>query len=518
MNPPASTGPVAVPSVPGPPLRILIVEDSEFDARILVNLLRAGGWAVSFRRVSTAEDLRLALEQEVWDLILCDHTMPSFSAPEALRVLQESQLDIPFIIISGGIEEGVAIAAMKTGANDFLMKGALGRLVPAVQRELRDAAVRRARRETEAALRESELRYRSVWENSTDAVLLLDINGVIRFASPAVRSVFGWEPQDLAGQSLDSLQPPTLPPGQWWRSFRAAGRAQSDETIGRRRDGSLVEIDFALTEMRMGDELWVVIFFRDVTERRRAERELRKSRAEFAAAREVQRQLFPKKAPEIPGFDIAGVSHPAEATGGDYFDFLTIDDDRLGMVVADVSGHGLGASLLMSEARAYLRPLVRRLEDAGEILTHAQELLRDDLGKELFITLLFARLDRSTRRLTYGNAGHPAGQLIGADGTVRAVLGRTGRPLGRQKEGPYPPGREIALQSGDILLLLTDGIDEAMRADDEIFGVERAIDVVRANRHLPAAAIVEALCGAARAFTAPEPPNDDLTVVVVKVV
>lgn len=516
MNPPAVASSPA-PAVVAPTLRILIVEDSEFDARILVNLLRTGGWAVSFVRVSTAADLRGALSRESWDLILCDHTMPAFSAPEALEVLKSTGLDIPFIIISGGIEEGVAIEAMKSGAHDFLMKGSLGRLVPAVQRELKDAGVRRARRETEAALRESELRHRSVWENSTDAVLLLDASGVIRFANPAVSSVFGWEPAELQGQTLDVVQPADMVPGQWWETFRAAGRAKSDETIGRRKDGTMVEIDLALTEMRMGEEIWVVIFVRDVTERRQAERELAKSREEFAAAREIQQRLFPKAAPQIPGFDIAGVSHPAEATGGDYFDYLPIDDHSLGIVVADVSGHGVGPSLLMAEARAYLRPVARTSEDAGEVLERAQRLLQDDLGKERYITLLYVRLALSARTLTFGNAGHPAGQLIGPDGSVRAVLSRTGRPLGRQGATPYPPGREVPLQTGDILLMLTDGIDEAMRADDEVFGVERAVDVVRRNRERPAAEIVEAVCTAAREFTAPLLPTDDLTVVVIKV-
>lgn len=500
-----------------PNLRVLIVEDSEFDARILVSLLRTGGWVVSFSRVDTAPDLRAALANEPWDLILCDHTMPAFSAPEALQVLQQTQLDIPFIIISGGIEEGVAIAAMKAGAHDFLMKGSLGRLVPAVQRELKEAAVRLARRQTEAALQESELRYRSVWENSTDAVLLMDAEGVIRFANPANQEVFGWNPDDLVGRSLDVLQPSELPPGQWWQNFRAAGRANSDETVGRRRDGSTVEIDLALTEMRMGEESWTVLFSRDITERRRAEREIQKSREEFAAAREIQQRLFPKKSPEFPGFEIAGVSYPAEATGGDYFDYLPIRQDQLGIVVADVSGHGLGPSLLMAEARAYLRPVARRFPDPGEILTHAQELLRDDLGKERYITLLFIRLDSTTRTLSFTNAGHPAGQLLGVDGSVRAVLSRTGRPLGRQGDVPYPAASSIPVQSGDVLLMITDGIDEAMRADDEIFGVERAVQVVRTHQDRPAAEIVQAVCKAARDFTAPEPPADDLTVVVVKV-
>jgi sigma-B regulation protein RsbU (phosphoserine phosphatase) len=507
--------PAVAPPAPRPTLRALIVEDSATDAFALITLLRTGGWQVNHRRVASGPDLLAALAAEPWDLILSDHTMPGFSAPEALRLVQQTGIDIPFIIISGGIEEGVAIETMKAGAHDFIMKGALGRLVPAVQRELREAAVRQARRQAEATLRESELRYRSVWENSTDAVLLIDLGGVIRFASPAVGTVFGWSPEALAGQTLDALQPEEIAPGTWWRLARATSQGAL-ETAGRRRDGSAVEVDVAFNEMRMGEELWVVAFFRDVTERRRAEAELQRNREEFAAAREIQQRLFPRVSPEVPGVELAGVSHPADAAGGDYFDWLPMPDGSLGLVIADVSGHGVGPSLLMAEARAYLRPLARRTTDVAEILTRAQELLADDLGSQRYITLLLVRLDPVKRTLTYASAGHPSGFLLRADGSLKAELKRTGRPLGRQGGSPYATGTEIALEAGDTLLLVTDGIDEAMRADGECFGLARATEFLRAHRHLPAGEIVERLCQAARDFTQPEPQADDLTVVVLK--
>lgn len=508
--------PTAAISAPRPPLRVLVVEDSAPDAFALVTLLRAGGWQVTHRRVANGPDLLAVLRAEPWDLILSDHTMPGFSAPEALRLVQQTGLDMPFIIISGGIEEGVAVETMTAGAHDFIMKGALGRLVPAVQRELREAAVRKARRDAETALRESELRYRSVWENSTDAVLLIDLAGIIRFANPAVDPVFGWLPADLAGHTLDSLQPPGMPAGDWWRAARLPGGPRAMETAGIDRDGSAVEVDVAFTEMQMGDQLWVVAFFRDVTERRRAEAELRRNREEFAAAREIQQRLFPKFAPTLPGIELAGASFPADAAGGDYFDWLPMSDGSLGLVIADVSGHGVGPSLLMAEARAYLRPLARRSHDPAEILTRAQELLADDLGTQRYITLLLVRLDPIRRTLTYASAGHPPGQLLGADGTVKASLKRTGRPLGRQGSLPYAAGGEIALAPGDILLLVTDGIDEAMRSDGECFGLDRAIETVRAHRTLPAGELIEKLCRAAREFTHPEPQADDLTLIILK--
>ena len=145
-------------------LRVLVVEDSEFDARMLIGLLRAGGFEPEFERVETEGGMRTALGQAQWEVILADYNLPDFSAPRALEVFQESQLDIPFIIVSGGIGEDTAVAAMKSGAHDYLMKGNLARLVPAVERELREAAVRASRRQTVKDLRASELRHRSLIE------------------------------------------------------------------------------------------------------------------------------------------------------------------------------------------------------------------------------------------------------------------------------------------------------------------------------------------------------------------
>ena len=135
-------------------------------------------------------------------MILADYNLPQFSAPAALKILQESGKDLPFIIVSGGIGEDTAVAAMKGGAHDYLMKGNLARLVPAVERELREAETRAGRKQVEAALRESELRYRLLWENSADAVLLMDTYSNIHFANPAVEKVFGYSPDEVLGQNL----------------------------------------------------------------------------------------------------------------------------------------------------------------------------------------------------------------------------------------------------------------------------------------------------------------------------
>jgi len=501
-----------------PRLRALIVEDSEFDALVLVNHLRQGGWRVEHKRVADAGSFVQELAEGRWDIVLCDHFMPGFSAPEALRLYQKSGQDMPFIIVSGGIEEGVAVEAMKSGAHDFMTKGAPGRLVPAIQRELREAQVRAARRTAEDSLRRSELRYRSVWENSTDAVLLMDLEGAIRFANPAVTRLFGWEPDALTGKSMDVLHVPAIPAGTWW-SAAGDGNRKVFETRAVRTDGSEVEVEIAFTRMTMGAQLWIVAFVRDITERRRQEAEIRKSRAEFAAAREIQSRLFPKASPVLAGFDIAGVSHAADATGGDLFDFLSLADGSTGVLVADVSGHGIGPALLMAETRFCLRMNARDHSGPAEILTHANRLLAEDLGGNRYVTVSFVRLDPETRELRHASAGHPATWVLDRSGAVKSRLQRTGLPLGRQTpaRGPYTENPAIRLESGDVVVLLTDGIDEAMRADGSLFGIDRALDLVRNHPELPAAELVELICREARAFTEPEPQTDDFTVVLIRV-
>src|SRR3954470_13858295 len=188
------------------PLRVLLIEDSDFDATLLLRVLAKGGYQLEHERVETQEQLRTALTRP-WDLVIADYNLPQFNAPAALEMVQETGRDVPFIIVSGAIGETTAVAAMKAGAHDYLMKGNLNRLLPVIERELREAHNRAGRRETAEALRESELRYRLLWETATDAVLLFDRHGIIHFANPAVEEVFGYKPSELSGQEVFKLQP-----------------------------------------------------------------------------------------------------------------------------------------------------------------------------------------------------------------------------------------------------------------------------------------------------------------------
>jgi PAS domain S-box-containing protein len=447
--------------------------------------------------------------------------MPGFSAQQALDLLQGTGRDLPFLIVSGGIGEELAVALMRAGAHDFLSKGQLRRLVPAVERELVQARNRAARRAAQQSLLENEERYRLLWENSPDAILMLDAAGRIGFANPAATEVFGHGATELVGMSFGALVEMTAEapdsPAPWIRAAEAGSRAMIQVT-GRHQQGTTLDLEIGLGSLSWSGQRWYLAFIRDVTLRRQAERQVMRNRQELELARTIQQQLFPKSAPAIAGLEVAGASEAADQTGGDYFDYFEMADGALGVVVADVCGHGLGPALIMAETRAYLRIVARNRTHPSEVLNRANGSLAADLADgDRFVTALFARVDPKRRTLQCVNAGHPAGLLFSRDGGLKANLGNPSPPLGLMADTEYSDSVEIPLEAGDVLVLLTDGINEAETASGDDFGRERILAAVSPNCHLPAEQIVQRLLDAVGTFSAGSPNRDDRTVVVVKV-
>jgi sigma-B regulation protein RsbU (phosphoserine phosphatase) len=504
-----------------PRLRVLMIEDSDFDAELLLAMLERGGYEVTHARVETADGLKKALAQD-WDIVIADYNLPQFDALKALEIVKGCGKDIPFIIVSGGIGESTAVAAMKAGVHDYLMKGNLARLVPVVERELREAENRRSKRQTEEALKESELRYRLLWETATDAVLLLTPEAQVEFANPAVKPIFGYEPEELIGKSVDILQPffESLDPGINWKRFVRLAHGGSApgaiEATGKHKDGREICVEIVFSALELAGRRLFVCFIRDITERKKTEHELLANQEQFRVAHEIQQHLFPKSSPQIDSFDIAGASYPAEATGGDYFDYLPMLNGCTGVVVGDVTGHGVGPALLMAETRAYLRILARNREDSAEILYRTNLVLAEDVGAERYVTLMLVKLNPKTKTVSYANAGHIPGYILGKDGATKHILKRTGPPLGLRGDAAYTVGAEVQLAPGDLVLLLTDGFEEALSQEEEFFGMKRVLDHIKAHQHEPADQIVRKLYHRFREFTEGATQLDDLTIVVVK--
>jgi len=193
------------------PIRILIVEDSEDDLFLLLHELRKGGYEPDYLSVCTSSEMKQALGVCTWDAVTSDYNMPGFSALAALKLLQESGLDIPFIVVSGKIGEDQAVAAMKAGAHDYVMKQNLSRLAPALEREIREAGERRMRREAEIALNRQFVQFRTIFDAMTAIIYVADIKTYeVLYMNQYAASVYGesWQGRTCYGLFMDGQEAP----------------------------------------------------------------------------------------------------------------------------------------------------------------------------------------------------------------------------------------------------------------------------------------------------------------------
>ncbi len=271
-------------SLPGKsePLRALCVDDCQIDVLLIVETLKSGGYDVVWEQVCTREDMIECLERQQWDVVIADYAMPHFDGLQALALVVDHGLDIPYILVSGVIGEETAVLAMRSGAHDYMMKHDLGRLVCAVRRELTDAAVRRARRLAEENLRSSEVLLKSIVDTAADGIVVIDEEGVVDFVNMTAEKMFDWKAADLIGRNIDCLlsvagkramQTRVLTDGDVSGKSKIVGVGH--ELKGRKRDGSLFPIELTLGVMRIDGRVKFAGILRDVTERRRAEERIR---------------------------------------------------------------------------------------------------------------------------------------------------------------------------------------------------------------------------------------------------
>jgi PAS domain S-box-containing protein len=262
-------------------LHVLNVEDLPDDARLILRELSRGGYDVVSKRVDSAEDLRRALAESPWEIVLSDYSMPGFSAPEALFLCRESDPDLPFVVISGTIGEDRAVEMMRAGANDYLLKNSLARLVPVVERELREVSKRRLHRQTAQA---ASL-LAAIVESSDDAIISKTMEGIVTSWNPAAERIFGWGVAEAMGRHISFVIPPD-------RADEFAGvmeRLSLGEQIGQfetvrlRRDGTRFDVSITVSPIRdrEGRLTGISMVARDISSRKRTERLMRKSEERY---------------------------------------------------------------------------------------------------------------------------------------------------------------------------------------------------------------------------------------------
>jgi serine phosphatase RsbU (regulator of sigma subunit) len=258
---------------------------------------------------------------------------------------------------------------------------------------------------------------------------------------------------------------------------------------------------------------------REAAEKKRLEEELR-------IAREIQMSLLPQGPLAMPGLTVSALCVPAREVGGDYYDFLPLDDHRLGVLIADVSGKGTSAALYMAELKGLMLSLSRIYTSPRELMMTLNRIIANNLDARSFITMTYAVLDLSARTMTYARAGHTPLMRVTDDGLAgrreTQVLVPDGLVLGLKLDNGEMFDRllveqTIPLRAGDLYVLFTDGISEAMNADDDCFGEARLARLLEEHADLPAEELRERILRDVEAFAAGTPQHDDMTMILLKV-
>jgi sigma-B regulation protein RsbU (phosphoserine phosphatase) len=258
--------------------------------------------------------------------------------------------------------------------------------------------------------------------------------------------------------------------------------------------------------------LYNAIIYSEANEKKRLDHDLQ-------IARDIQRILLPSEPPPIEGFDIAGVNLPARQVSGDYFDYIKVDDERLGVVIADVSGKGVPASLIMAICRSVLRAEARLAKSPAEVLRKVNRQLYPDIKEDMFISMAYVILDHKNNHVTLSRGGHDAPLLHRAKSGQVEVLKPPGMALGIDSGDVFDRitgDLSVPLERDDCLVLYTDGVTEALDVNGEEFGLDRMVRSLRASASEGAQGVIDRITADVRNFATGRPQHDDITLIVVR--
>ena len=503
------------------PLRLLLIEDNRVDACVIRECLAsAGGVVVELEHAACLSDGLSRLKAERFHAVILDLNLPDSRGVRTVVRTHRCAPTVPIVALTGTEEKEAALLVVRAGAEDYLCKSELQPKL--LLRAVRYAIERAAHREADKRLGHEETRYRHLLKAITSytySVVYANGSSFTRHGLGCLATT-GYSPEEFAADRYLWIRIVHPDDQEVVRQYVARiGSGEEVPPIEHRivhKDGSTRWIRNTIIH-RCGESGRLLGYdgvVEDISERKHAEEIIRRREAHLLAAEAIQSRLWPKVAPPLPGFDIAGAVHPAEFAAGDYFDYVPMADGSLGVMIADVSGHGLGPGIVTALTYAHVRSLAQIYSEPTEIMTQVNRFLVDETDP--FVTALFARLVPDARLLSWINAGHPPGIILDRADHVKARLESTTLPLAVFSDVTFSSDDSAVLESGDIVLMLTDGVLEAQPSEGSAFGMERALKLVVANRHQAAAEIVGQLIRAVHDHCAPERPPDDVTAAGIK--
>lgn len=395
---------------------------------------------------------------------------------------------------------------------------------------IRDITDRKKAEEKIAAMKQ---RLTDVIDFLPDATFAIDLEGKVITWNRAMEKMTGARAVDMIGKENYEY---ALPFYGVRRPILADLVLLSDEEVEKKyprlqRDGkTLVSEIFIPTFGPEGSFIWAkatplydsegniagaIESIRDITDMRRTEEKLESSKSELRIASDIQRSFLPEHIPPVSGYDLAAISVPAMEVGGDFYDFIPGQGERLGMVIADVSGKSVPAALFMALSRTIVRANATHHEKGTEVLQDANDMISADSRSGMFVTLFYGVLDGRAGSLVYANAGHPPPILFRSSSEDFVELEVTGIALGVMGGLEYEE-RQLSLSPGDILVLYTDGVTEAINKEVKQYGAKRLRSIIKDSRQLPAQNIMECILEDISSFSSGQAQYDDITMIVVK--
>jgi PAS domain S-box-containing protein len=428
-------------------LYLLLVEDTDDDAALVTRAIRAAGFAPIIQRVETRDDFLRALRAGSWQVVVCDHSLPHFSSTEALACLQEQLLDLPFIVVSGTINEESAVGILRAGAHDFVTKQSLGRLGPAIRRELRDAKVRAERRQAQHDLRVQRDFFRIVLDTTPNLIFVKDARGRFTLANHAVAQLHATTNDALIGRTPAELG---VPPSEV-HSMREAERKVLEtrrphllpgQQITDLGSGAARWFDMRFVPLLLPDaEQQVLVIGRDLTDQRQVEEALRSTEEQFRQAQKM----------EAIGQLAGGIAHDFNnlltAILG-YSDLLreVIREPEQAADLAEIHKAGERARSLTSQLLAFSRKQVLEPQvlDLNRVVRDAERMLSRVIGEDIQLetalepNLLNVRADMGQMHQVLMNLAVNARDAMPRGGTLRVATGNAVMPAHAAGDGPVP--------------------------------------------------------------------------------
>ncbi len=384
-------------------------------------------------------------------------------------------------------------------------------------KQLGDYAIYRditERKKAEEDLHIQKTYHEKLFNSAPEAIVLHDNEDRVINVNEEFIRLFGYTREEAIGRKINELVAPEHLADEAEKLSQRVIRGNRVEIDSKRRrkDGTLVDVwIMGAPIVDEGKQMGVYAIYRDITERKKAEEARIRSQEEAKTARNIQMNFLPKFNPELAGYEIAGRSVPAFNVGGDYYDFIRVDDHRLAIGIGDVSGNGLAASLVMANLQATVRGQAVHDTNPAVCLERANRLLFGSTDARTFISLFLGVLDIEHHTLVYANAGQDLPILFKSNGNVE-TLKKRGMALRMKNDAVYEQ-ETIVFGSGDRLLLYTDGITEAMNAGREEFGTDQLIGVVNRLAKMPARVIVDQIIEQVISHVGSLAQNDDMTLV-----